>query len=247
MASFTLRNKSPSFRWRTDFVAWLFVLLIFSGCATAPTGQRIDNVPMYGQPEIVRPEFLLKADQDFIAQAVAGFGTREKASDMWWRQAEEFMSKNNLDYAMRRYNQSWLLNQNNFKPYWGFGRVMLEWGDMDKSLFHFEKAIALCNDDYQRPALLTDVGTAYVAKARRTTLIEGEALYQRADSLFEQAIRSDPKYGNVYKRWAMKWFYQEKYVEAWKMVFEARKLPDTIISPAFLKDLERKMPEPKNK
>jgi hypothetical protein len=44
---------------------------------------RIDNIPMYGQPEIPRPDFLKKADEDFIKQAVAGLGSREKASEAW--------------------------------------------------------------------------------------------------------------------------------------------------------------------
>ena len=110
------------------FFACLNAALLISGCASTPTGSRIDNVPMYGQPEIVRPDFLQQADEQFIREAVAGFGTREKASDIWWAQAEEFMAQNNLDFAMRRYNQSWLLNQNNFKAYWGFARVLLEQG-----------------------------------------------------------------------------------------------------------------------
>jgi hypothetical protein len=65
---------------------------------------------MYGQPEIPRPDFLKKADEVFIKQAVAGLGSREKASEAWWLEGEKYMAQGNLDFAMRRYNQSWLLN-----------------------------------------------------------------------------------------------------------------------------------------
>ena len=95
-----------------------------NGCASPTGGQRIDNIPMYGQPEITRPDFLKKADEDFIAKASGGFGgDRKAASDAWIAQADKYMREENLDYAMRRYNQAWLLNPDSYKPYWGFARV----------------------------------------------------------------------------------------------------------------------------
>ena len=41
----------------------------------------------------------------------------------------------NLDFAMRRYNQAWLLNPSGFKPYWGIARVLMESGRPDESQF----------------------------------------------------------------------------------------------------------------
>ena len=117
-----------------QFIAGVFAAALSASCATAPTGSRIDNIPMYGQPKTVRPESLRQLDDQFIREAVAGIGTRDKASDIWWAQAEEFMAQNNLEFAMRRYNQSWLLNPNNFKAYWGFARVLLERGEIDPAL-----------------------------------------------------------------------------------------------------------------
>jgi len=116
-----------------------------SGCATGPAEQRIDNIPMYGQPNIPRPDVLKKADEDFIKQASSSFGgNREAASKAWFVEADKFMSQGNLDYTMRRYNQSWLLNPNSYQPYWGFGRVMLERDKMDEAIGYLEKAIKLC-------------------------------------------------------------------------------------------------------
>ena len=200
---------------------------------------------MYGQPDIVRPEFLLQLDEQFIREAVASFGTRERASDIWWAQAEEFMTQDNLDFAMRRYNQSWLLNKNDFKPYWGFARVLLERGEVESAFVQLEKAMSLCADDFQRPALLTDAGSAYSRKASGSALKDKDFLFRKADSLFEQAVKLDSSYGNAYKRWAISLYRQEKYSEAWTKVAEARKRPNTSIPPAFLKSLESKMPEPK--
>src|SRR5262245_60710293 len=109
-------------------------------CSVSAQEQRIDNIPMYGQPAIPRPERLKKTDEDFIKEATAGFGTREAASKAWYAQGEEYMQRRDFDFAMRRYNQSWLLNPNNYQPYWGFGRAMLERGKIDEAIQHLEKA-----------------------------------------------------------------------------------------------------------
>jgi len=65
---------------------------------------RIDNVPMYGHPEVVRSDELKVQDEIFIAEAIKGIGTREQASDAWRAQVERFLAKLNYDLAMRRYN-----------------------------------------------------------------------------------------------------------------------------------------------
>ena len=115
-------NNYPRLLWLLGCTGIVMSLIAVSGCATGPTEQRIDNIPMYGQPEIPRPDFLKKADEDFIKQATSAIGSREAASKAWYAEAERFMSQGNLDFAMRRYNQSWLLDPNNYQPYWGFAR-----------------------------------------------------------------------------------------------------------------------------
>ncbi len=64
-------------------VALVGVMLI--GCQTTDT-VRIDNIPMYGQPEVVRPASLRQADEDFVKEAMKGFSSRREASTAWWRQ-----------------------------------------------------------------------------------------------------------------------------------------------------------------
>lgn len=228
-----------------SFLVYAVAILLLFGCASTPPSQRIDNVPMYGQPGILRPDFLRQADEQFIREATAGFGERGKASDIWWAQGEEFFAQNNMDFAMRRYNQSWLLNPSNFKAYWGFARVLLERNDIEAALMNLETAISLCKDNFQRPALLTDAGSAYSKKADRLALDARRDLFRKADSFFEQALKVDPNYGNAYKRWAMSLHRQERYLESWAKVEEARKHPDVIFPSAFLKSLESKLPEAK--
>lgn len=229
----------------------LFIVAIFAavgflaGCATT-TDTRIDNVPMYGQPSIERPDFLKRADEDFIKQASEGLGGREKASVAWWMQGDKFMREGNLDYAMRRYNQSWLLNPNSFRPYWGFGRVLLEQGQLDESIKHFEKANQLVDDEYQKVALLTDTATVYSVKANSSTNGSNERAkyFSLANLNFEESTKLDPTYPNSWRSWARSLFFEGRFAEAWQKVNAARSR-GAQFPPQFIKVLEEKLPEPK--
>lgn len=166
---------------------------LLSGCVTTG-GTRIDNVPMYGQPALERPKALKRADEEFIKQASEGLGGREKASVAWWMEGDKYMREGNLDYAMRRYNQSWLLNPNSFRPYWGFGRVLLEQGQLDESIKHLEKANQLVDDEYQKVALLTDTASVYSVKANNSAngTSERAKYFSLANRYFEEKLQAWP-------------------------------------------------------
>lgn len=234
---------------RFSFFLSLAVLSATSllGCVTT-SGTRIDNIPMYGQPEIERPEALRLADENFIKQASDGFGGREKASQTWALEGDRFMSEGNFDYAMRRYNQSWLLNPKNFQAYWGFGRVLLEWGQLDESLKYFEKANQLVDDQFQKVALLADTATAYSVKANRTSVdnrMERAKYFSLANQYYEESVRLDPSYPNSWRSWARSLYFEGRFAEAWEKVRKARSLGAPEFPPQFIKSLEEKMPAPK--
>ena len=223
------------------------ILLLIGGCATPSGDSRIDNIPMYGQPEIFRPEPWKKLDEEFIAKAVAGIGSREKASEAWWAEAETFMREGNLDFAMRRYNQSWLLNPANYQPHWGFGRIMLRKGKCEDALRHFSKAKELATDRYQKAALLSDFGVAYGYCAKETPTEQSEARlkgFELANRQFMESTEMDPSYANAWFRWSQLLLEEDKPAEAWAKLKRAKeagaKIPDN-----FENRLKARMPEPK--
>ena len=211
------------------------IALVIAGCATAPTVPRIDNVPMYGQPATPRPESLRQADEDFIKKAAAGFGgSREDASKSWYAEGDRFLRELNVDYAMRRYNQSWLLNPNNYQPYWGFARVLTQTDRFSEAIQHFETAKKLCDDNYQKVALLSDTGVAYSFAGN----------FQLANQQFRESTALDPKYANAWLRWSQSLYREGNYADAWSKLKEARSLGGSIPE-AFLRDLSQRMAEPK--
>lgn len=226
-------------------VAVLATVSLLSGCVS--TGNtRIDNVPMYGQPALERPEVLKRADEEFIKRASEGLGGRENASVAWWMEGDKYMREGNLDYAMRRYNQSWLLNPNSFRPYWGFGSVLVEQGQLDESLKYLEKANQLVDDDYQKVALLTDTASVYSAKANNSAnrSTERSKYFLLANRYFEESTKLDPTYPNSWRSWARSMYFEGRFAEAWQMVNAARSR-GAQFPPQFIKALEEKMPEPK--
>lgn len=66
---------------------------------------------------------------------------------------------------MRRYNQAWLLDPDNYPVYWGLGRITDKRGETDKAILHFQKSKELIDDDYQKPALLNNIVIVYHNKA----------------------------------------------------------------------------------
>jgi len=227
------------------FLSLSLVLLTASCVSTG--GTRIDNIPMYGQPEIERPGFLRDADKDFINQAVSGVGSREKASQLWWKEGERYLAEGNTDYAMRRYNQSWLLNPDNYRPYWGFARVPLAKREYENSFAHFDRALALIDDNYEKPALLSDAAIAFHNKANSISdsrYEEKKSYFNRANDYFEKSTRLDPSYDKAWVKWAFSLYSQKNYSEAWEKVHKAQKLNSGIVPDDFLAVLRSKMQEP---
>lgn len=221
-----------------NFIACLYALVLLAGCASSG-GTRIDYIPMYGQPEVERPAALKEADDDFIKKASSGFGSREEASKAWWAQAEKFMSEGNIDYAMRRYNQSWLLNPDNYQPYWGFARVMLEQNKTDDAIKYLEKAEDLIDDPYQKVALLADMGSAYTYKGKQDS-----SYFSKANKKFSESIGIDSSYPNSWRRWAYSLYEQGDYIGAWEKVRKAESLNARPFPADFLSALEAKSPRP---
>ena len=219
---------------------------VLVGCASAPSGTRVDNIPMYGQPAVQRPDFARKADEDFIRDATAAIGDRKKAGKVWADQADAFMNAGNLDFAMRRYNQSWLLDPDSYRPYWGFTRVLAQQGKYDEAQPFIERAKRLVDDPYQKVAVISDAGNIYalMAEKHKDNPSKRAEYLALANRHYEESAALDPKYPNTWAWWAWTAYSEGKYPEAWAKVKHARELGWSKFSDSFLRDLSAKMPEP---
>ena len=206
------------------------------------------TLPMFGQPKIVRPENLKKADEAFIRDSALRFGSRQAGSDALATQGWAAVRAKQDELAMEHFNQAWLLNPNNYRVFWGFGAVMSGRGRLAEALEHLEKARQLIDDSAQRVALLCDLGTVYSEYAARLPAnreLERAQHFVMANSRFTESLENDPKYAMSWREWAMSLYEQERYSEAWVKVQRARELRAEPFPPEFLQKLSTKMPEPK--
>jgi len=207
-----------------------------------------DNLPMFGQPKIARPENLKKADEAFIRDSALRFGNRNAGSNALAAQGWTALHAKQPEVALQRFNQAWLLNPKNFRVFWGFGAIMSERGRLMEALEYLEAARELIDDPAQRVALLCDLGTVYSEYATRLPAdrqLERAQSFVLANSRFTESLEHDPKYAMSWREWAMSLYEQQRYSEAWVKVKQARENRAEPFPPDFLKKLSAKMPEPK--
>jgi Tfp pilus assembly protein PilF len=203
----------------------------------------IDQVPMYGGMDRSAAKDLKEGDEKFIEGAAEAFGSREKASSAFVDQAFRFYGKDDLQGAMRRFNQAWLLNPNNPEVYWGFASVLHDQGKTCEAMKMIDKALSF---NRYITGLYPDAGRLITLCASRdTTLAMGQRkqLFDRADSLYAEAEAKDRNKGYVYASWAGAYYSREQYSDAWKMVKKARETGGSFPA-SFLEQLRSKMPEP---
>ena len=239
---------------RTAYLWWLVLLsaslAVFwvSGAAAQSDGDATEKLPMYGQPEIARPEHLKKTDEAFIRDATFKFGSRGAASRALSEQGWANVRKGMLDVAMRRFNEAWLLNPKNYQAFWGFGAVLSEQGELTAALEQLETARELVDDPKQRVLLLADLGTVhsvYGVRLPAERQLDRAQHFVIANNRFAEGLEIDPNNARSWRDWAISLYEQERYSEAWVKAKRAMELKAQPFPANFLENLKKKVPESK--
>jgi tetratricopeptide (TPR) repeat protein len=218
----------------------LFLAAALLLCVSRTHADDRNLVPKYGN--LPKANWQKAADDAYIKATDEEYhGDRKKASMDTAMRGWQYLAGGDLEGAMRRFNQAWLLNDKNGIALWGMAAVETEWDKLDESLKLFAEAEKFVRSeinfsvDYARA-----VGLAGV-KRKDDTLIK-DALNR-----FERIYQKAPQNGRNLKNWAMTLFGLEKYSEAWAKVKLAESAPDKgHLDPSFLADLQSHMPRPKD-
>jgi tetratricopeptide (TPR) repeat protein len=246
----TLQPDGSFCRAVQPFTLLLCTVLVFflAPGLLAAQSQSTDALPMFGQPKIARPENLKQADESFIRDATFRYNTRQAASTAFATQGWSAVRSGQLDVAMQRFNQAWLLNPKNYSVFWGFGAVLSQRGKLAEAIEHLESARELLDDPTQRVALLCDLGAVhseYAVRLPADRQLERAQHFVLANSRFTESLDNNPKYAPSWREWAISLYEQDRYSEAWVKVKQARENGAEPFPPDFLKKLSAKMPEPK--
>lgn len=225
--------------------AMMFTLGAALAMAQAQPGE---NLPMYGQPGIVRSDALKKADAAFARQATTKYGSPGAASRVWAGQGWSSMRDGKPDLALEQFNRAWLLNSKNYQAFWGFGAVLSEQGKLEAAVEQLAAANRLIDEPAQKVALLSDLGSVYselAARLPQDKQLDRAQYFVRANQCFAESLEIDPNYAPSWKEWAVSLYRQERYSEAWIKAKRAIELKAEPFPADFLNDLRKKNPEPK--
>ena len=84
--------------------------------------QGINLLPMYGR--VQKCDEQLQDDDQFIIECDKHFANRAQATRFHIDKGWSYFYQNDLDMAMKRFNQAWLLDSTDADVYWGFGNVL---------------------------------------------------------------------------------------------------------------------------
>jgi len=220
--------------------------LCLAGCLVVqndPHLKSIDQVPMYGGMDRQSVPELKKADDAFIESASSAFGGRERAAKRWVDQAFAFYNHDDLDMAMRRFNQAWLLDPKNPEVYWGFGAVLhdrgLAFGAYDMEMRAYKLG-------FREPSFMADLGRVAALRTVEAKDLSPEqraAFIAESESYYEVAIKDGVKLGYIYDSWSTAKYWTGDYAGAWGKVKASRAHGGTPTD-RFLSMLIAKMPEP---
>ena len=210
----------------------IFLILISMLCLPYLANAKdhpINELPMYGgkhNPEV---------EQDKkISEAAAQLG---------W----QYYYRDDLDTAMKRFNQAWMFDRDSLEALWGFGVIMGRRASQEQPEHNLKESIRFLGlaveKAPQNVSILVDLAFSHTVldqylKEKGKTGSRDELL--KAERLYEAAVKLDPKYPLLHLNWSVLEFYRGNYLKAQERLEQARSLgfqPD----PAYVRDLEIKL------
>jgi tetratricopeptide (TPR) repeat protein len=197
-------------------------------------------LPKYGS--LPKTESQKAADAKFIAAIDQQYhGDRNKASADLATRGWQYLAEGNLDDAMRRFNQAWLLNNNNGAALWGMAAIQAGSAKFDESLQLFAEAEKFVGGDIN---FSTDYAKAL---AMAGASLKNDDMLKDAFVRFERIYEKAPQNTTNLQNWAIALFIQGRYSESWAKVKLAEATPNKDqLDPRFLAALKLRMPRPQD-
>jgi len=217
----------------------LFPILTLIFCAlNVACAEDISLLPKYGSNP--KNEAQQTADSKFIATIDEYYkGNREKAADEFAVKGWEALRQKDMNNAMRRFNQSWLINSSNGTAIWGMAVIQARTGNPTEAMKLFAEAERTIGDnidfatDYAKAIGITGVSTKDAALV--------EDAFKRFAHVFEKA----PEHVANLQNWAITLFLVGNYAEAWKKIQLAEAAPRrSELDQNFVAALKSKLPQP---
>lgn len=209
----------------------VFLANINYSCAQdCPEG--INLIPMYG--EVKKCPQQIQSDNQFIEEAEKQFKNKKEASEYYASKAWEYFYKDDLDTSMKRFNQAWLLDNQNPNAFWGFGIILGKKKEYEKSAVYLEKSIALNpNNGKVFYCAAISYGQIFVEKNDKKYL-------DQAIQNLNKAVKIEPNNGSYYAQLASSYAYYSKKDSLNKYIKKTDEIDPNLINPEVRKFTKKK-------
>jgi tetratricopeptide (TPR) repeat protein len=192
------------------------------------------GLPLTAIEKEINDKFVSGMNEDY-------HGDLKKASMDMAMRGWQYLAAGDLDDAMRRFNQAWLLNKKNGTALWGMAAIEASSGNFDDSLKLFTEAEKFVGSDIN---FSVDYAKAL---GKAGVQLKDDTLLKFAFNRFEFNYQKAPQNTLNLQNWAMTLLGIGKYSEAWAKVKLAEATPNKDqLDPRFLADLQSHMPRPEN-
>lgn len=212
----------------------LLLTIIFNIAA-----QNINELPLYGG--VIKSTAQLEFDKKFIEEVLKlTNGNHIKAGQQLIYKGWEEILKQDTVTAIKRFNQAYLLDPENYEIYWGLGIATNLQGKFSESKKLFKRAFEINSRNGKLAAdyvsSLLNMAASYLNSNNRTALtnILDEALKEAT-----LAIRKFPNLSLLYLNRAKVHYYLKNETQAIQDLELAKKYGSTGLDPDFLKTLEK--------
>ena len=170
-----------------------------------------NEVPMFAG--VKKTPEQLKADSEFVELAIKEKGSRAAAAEHIVKRGWEACDQNDFATAARRFNQAWLIDQDNAKVYHGFGVWARKQQKLGDAVSYLLKAVELCGTD---PAILYDLGFAYniCAQMSQDKPEQKKKYLACACGIFEKASKLEGVKDILFDSWAAALYQLGDYEKA---------------------------------
>ena len=225
------------------------IILIFSIHTFAQNGnfekwQELANNDINLQPEFgdaEKTESQIKADNDFMEEILKHYDNKQDASKKMTELGFQYLyERRDLQTAMKRFNQAYLLEPNNADIYYGYGTVYFNLGAMENARKQFDKGL-LINPKHSK--MLTDYGTTYLGDYYNTVNSNPEKAKENLENSVQYLEKSylidDENSDTIYKLSIIN-MYLGNCKNANKYLNKADKMKNPNITEEFKAELKQK-------
>jgi tetratricopeptide (TPR) repeat protein len=192
---------------------------------------KINLQPEYGN--VPKPKDMQQEDNTFIAEAIKADTTMQKASDHMVRLGFSYLYRGDMETAMKRFNQAWLLNPKNENVYWGYGAVYGTFGDYPSAIVQLDKGLII---NPNSSVILTDKATLYFIQYQQD---QDQTKLNTALGLLNKSYSIDANNVNTTYKLSICYFLDKDCGNAWKFYDISQKLGGQPIAKNYTEALKK--------